>query len=161
MLDAACWRITDDRKLISSMAHGRKRSFLAGCLMGTVVLGAGICALGFWLAPPGYPLLHPGAAQSVQEWAMLTPYPAEAQGFSLTLNAGVLKPSFRVEFFGEPVAIEKWVKSCPGIAAPDCVKETMPNGTITYDYAADGDGIRAHLAHHPVRGTVSVLAWAK
>jgi hypothetical protein len=146
------------------MAHGRKRSFLAGCLIWPVVVGIVLGALmgyeGFRFGPPGYPHFTPASAEAcVLEWARLKPFPSEAQSYTITTGGGMFTRSFRVAFFGAPAAIEQWVNSCPGIADPVCEKETAPDGTITYTIHAGGGAVFAELVHHPQRGTVQIRTY--
>lgn len=144
------------------MAHGRKRSFFAGCLLGallvTGLLGIVIYGSGLRLGPSGYPYFTAEKANAnVLEWARLSPWPAEAQNFSIKNSGTLFTCEFRVSFSGDPAAIEAWVKSCPGIADPDGTHDTASDGTVTYTIPPGGEAMYAELVHNPQRGTVNIF----
>lgn len=145
------------------MAHGRKRSCLGGMLLGalmTVVFTAIVVwASGITLFEPGRPLYMASAQAATWNWARLPASPAKAQGFKLTTEGGMFTRGFRVTFFGEPADIDAWVKSCPGVSDPKCVKEELPGGGTRYSYPAGGGAMYAEIVHFPNRGTVEIYTY--
>jgi hypothetical protein len=146
------------------MAHGRKRCFIGGVLLGgtSAVAGLVILALsvGIKPGPPGYPYFtEPSARKATLEWARLSPFPTEVEGFTITTGGTMFTRSFRVTFFGNPPDISKWVQSCPGIVDPKTEKTMAEDGTITYEMRGGGGAVYAELIHHPDRGTVIIRTY--
>jgi hypothetical protein len=145
------------------MAHGRKRSFLGGLVLGfALTLISILCllyGLDITLGPPGYPhFTEKSARAATVEWARLNPFPPEVQSFTITTEGGMFTRAFRVSFFGEPSAVADWVQGCPGVADSKTTISESPDGTITFDIPAGGGATFAKLTHHPLRGTVSIWA---
>ena len=142
------------------MAHGRKRSFVVGLIVGgvlsSIVAVAGAVFAGLTLLPSGQTLFPASAKASTLEWARLSPLPNDAQSFTITTNGGLFSREFQASFFGEPSIIASWVQSCPGIKDPKCVKTIEPDGKIIYKISAGGGAMFAELIHYPARGTVSI-----
>ena len=146
------------------MAHGRKRSFIAGVFTGALLVvltaAASIYAFGITFGPPGYPhFTEASARKATLDWARLSAFPPGAKSFVITTEGGMFTRAFRVSFFGDPSAIERWVRSCPGIADSKTVKTTAPDGTITFQIPAGDGAAFAELVHHPSRGTVQVYTY--
>ena len=142
---------------------GRKRFFFGGVLAGIVFTVMAtltvMYSLDITLGPPGYPhYSEKSARQATLEWARLTPFPLEIQSYTIVTSGSMFTRQFRVSFFGEPTLIDQWVQSCPGVMDAKTIKTESPDGTITYTIPAGGGAVRAVLTHHPVRGTISIIA---
>lgn len=119
-----------------------------------------IYLLGISFGPPGYPHFNEQSARATtMEWARLSPFPEEAQSFTIVTGGGMFTREFRVSFFGEPTVIATWVRSCPGVADPKTTRTEAPDGSITFEMQGGGGALYAELVHHPARGTISVRTY--
>lgn len=146
------------------MAHGRKRCFIGGALLGGVAAVGGLVILtlgiGITPGPPGYPYFtEPSARAATLEWARLSPFPTDVEGFTITTDGNMFTRGFRVTFFGNPSDIAKWVQSCPGVIDPKTEKTTAEDGTTTYEMRGGGGAVFAEVIHHPDRGTVIIRTY--
>lgn len=149
------------------MAHGRKRLFFSGLVLGGflslavlgLTVGGYVWAKGIPWAPPGYPLFAENAKECTLLWARLSPFPPEARSFTLTTSGGAFTRQFEARFFGEPQAVAAWVASCPGVKDPACVKWKEEDGTLIYKIVPGEGALLAELSHHPQRGTVSIRTY--
>lgn len=132
--------------------------------MGVVLTVAGslglIYGLDITFGPPGYPhFTEKSARDATIEWARLSPFPREAQSFTMVTGGSMFTREFRVSFFGDPEAIAAWVRSCPGMADSKTTRTESPDGRVTYEIAAGGGAVFAELVHHPARGTISIRTY--
>lgn len=146
------------------MANGRKRSFIGGVVAGVALTVACSLALIYGLditfGPPGYPHFTDKSARTATiEWARLSPFPEEAQSFTIVTGGGMFTREFRVSFFGDPAAIAAWVRSCPGTTDPKTTRTESPDGSVTFKIPAGGGAVFAELIHHPSRGTISIRTY--
>jgi hypothetical protein len=144
----------------STMAHGRKCSFIVGVTMTVACSLALIYGLDITFGPPGYPHFTEKSARAATiEWARLSPFPAEAQSFTIVTGGGMFSREFRVSFFGDPTAVAAWVRSCPGIADPKTTRTESPDGSVTFEMHGGGGAEFAELVHHPARGTILIRTY--
>ncbi|MBV6499413.1 MAG: hypothetical protein CJBNEKGG_01869 [Prosthecobacter sp.] len=140
------------------------RSFIGGVIAGVALTVVGTLALIYGLditfGPPGYPhFTEKSARTAIIEWARLSPFPVEAQNFTIVAGGGMFTREFRVSFFGDSTAIAAWVRSCPGIADPKTARAESPDGSVTFEIPAGGGAVFAELIHHPVRGTICIRTY--
>lgn len=146
------------------MAQGRKRSFIGGLVSGVALTVTCSLALIYGLditfGPPGYPYFTEKSARAATiEWARLSPFPLEAQSFTIVTGGGMFSREFRVSFFGDPKAIAAWVAACPGISDPKTSRTESSDGSVTYEIPAGGGAEYAELIHHSARGTVTIRTY--
>jgi len=145
------------------MAHGRKRSFIGGLVLGWISLGIIVSIAGVYYfetcVPSNHPIFPVNARETIWRWARLAPLPSNAKGFSIETTGGMFTREFSASFFGEPEVVKDWVSSCPGILDTGCEKTQRHDGAVHYHIKAGDGAAWAELLHHPQRGTVAIRTY--
>ena len=127
-------------------------------LTGVFLIGAsGISGLGYYFLSPNSPRNRAATIETILTWGRLAPFPASAQGLSISATGNMFTRGFRCSFNAPAPDIEQWLQQSPGTRT---VHPSSPSPGIRHFEIAPGGGAQwAEVTVDDTKHRVSIYVY--